>query len=106
MLVVIYCNRSFFHHLLFQGEEVHSGEPLISQADPTTKGLEQNKADASTATSEHLGRPEQDEGYVARCSELVVGHTHRLPKLTDADKLVTGVDMIQLSESFKLSLCI
>ena len=49
---------------------------------------------------------EQDVGYDARCSKLVVGHTHGLPKLTDVDELVIGVKMIQLSDSFKLSLCI
>ena len=36
----------------------------------------------------------------------MVGHTHRLPILTDVDELVIGVKMIQLSDSFKLSLFI
>ena len=48
----------------------------------------------------------QGEDYDARCSELVVGHTHCLPKFTDVDELVIGVKMIQLSDSHKLSLCI
>ena len=55
---------------------------------------------------EHHTRPEQDVGYDARCSKLVVGHTHGLPKLTDVDELVIGVKMIQLPDSVKLSLCI
>lgn len=61
MPVVIYCNR-YFYYLLLQGGDDHSGKLLSSQACPTTKGHEQNTADASIATSEHQGRPE-DEGY-------------------------------------------
>ena len=55
---------------------------------------------------ENQTRPEQEVGYDARCSKLVVGLTHRLPKLTDVDELVIGVKMIQLPDSVKMSLCI
>ena len=106
MLVVIYCNWYFFYYLLLQVEERPSGELLSSRADYTTEDLGQNTADAFTATSEYQTRPEQDVGYDARCSKLVVGHTHCLPKVTNMDAVLIGVKMIQLSDSHKLSLCI